>query len=737
MRTNELKGKRIINVSNRLPVKISFTNGKMVYTTSEGGLATGLSSVFGAYENLWIGWAGAEVHENEKAAIREDLNDMNLHPVFLNKTEIANYYEGFSNETIWPLFHYFPTSCVYDLKYWETYKSVNQKFANEVLKHATADDIVWVNDYQLMLVPQMLREALPGITIGYFQHIPFPSYEIFRSLPWRAEVLKGLLGADTVGFQTAEDNENFLAATASILGVNRTENEILLNDRVVRADAFPISIDYNKYKDLAKEDATIVAAKKIQKRINTKLAVSVDRLDYSKGIIQRLKAFAHFLDKHPEWLEKVTLFHLVVPSRDTVKNYKELKEEMNKVVSEINGKYATLDWQPIHHHYRSMPPNTLSALYKSADLALVTPLRDGMNLVSKEYVASKTDGNGVLLLSETAGAARELTDALILNPNDIEEYAARIYEGLMMPLKEKKARMANMQQLIQNADIFNWASRFLKAITDTVNEHPVNVCEPVNAAVLEQIDSRYAYAQKRLILLDYDGTIVPFFKKTEDACPDKALLQLLENMASDKRNNIVIISGRDSATLTKWLGHLPIEIIAEHGAQYRERNKKWFSHPGLKTDWKKAVTNTFASYTMAVPGSFIEEKSYSIAWHYRAAEKSVGEDTVKKVIYELRSKINTTTVDIMEGSKVIEVKSNVVNKGKAAMQLVDKGDYDFIMAIGDDTTDEDMFKALPKDTITIKVGSNISAATYCQASFIEVRSLLQEMHKSASTVFSN
>lgn len=723
------KSKRIINVSNRLPVKIAYSDGKMIYQKSEGGLATGLSSVFTTYESLWIGWPGAEIKEAEKASVEDNLSSMDLHPVFLNKHEIANFYEGFSNEVLWPLFHYFPNNCVYDHGYWESYKEVNRKFADEILKHATEDDIIWVHDYQLMLLPKMLREALPNVRIGYFQHIPFPSLEVYRALPWRAEVLSGLLGADTIGFQTEEDKQNFLQSANSILKVDRFGDELLPGDRTVKAEAFPISIDYTKFKELAVEAKTKEHVQKLKKTFDTKLALSVDRLDYSKGIIQRLKAFARFLDQHPEWHEKITLFHLIVPSRDNVKNYRELKEEMNKLIGEINGKYSTVGWEPINHFYRSVDPNLLSALYKTADLALVTPLRDGMNLVSKEYVASKLDGNGVLLLSETAGAAKELTEALQLNPNDLEDYADKIYEGLTMPEADKKRRMQKMQQTIEKADIFHWAERFVETLTDLTRDRAVNVCVPVSSSVKRDINMQYAYAQERLILLDYDGTMVPFFKNPQDARPDKPLLQLLERLSADVRNNVVIISGRDSETLGKWLGHLPVEIIAEHGAKFKEAgSRKWFSYPGLSTEWKKAVSNTFASYSAAIPGAFIEEKAYSIAWHYRAADK-ISEETVKQVIYDLKTKMDTSSLDILEGNKVIEVKSHAVNKGKAAQQLTTRKGYDFILAIGDDTTDEDMFKALPPESITIKVGSNMSAAHYCQASFIEVRSLLTDIHR--------
>jgi trehalose 6-phosphate synthase/phosphatase len=728
--------KRIINVSNRLPVKIVFTDGAYSYQNSEGGLATGLSSVIKEHNNLWIGWPGSVVEESQKQTITNDLRLQNLYPVFLNESEIKKYYEGFSNETIWPLFHYFPNFSEYNPQYWETYFEVNKKFAAEIVKFATEDDIIWVHDYQLMLLPGMLRKLLPGITIGYFQHIPFPSYDIFRVLPWKSEILSGLLGADIVGFQTDDDVTHFINCAGRILNTTAKNNELIVAKRIVVAQAFPISIDYQKYRQLALHPITKKNALKLKKSVNTRIAISIDRLDYSKGIIQRLKAFELFLKQYPEWHEKVTLIHLVVPSRDNVLNYKELKEEMNRLITEINGKYATIGWQPIQHYYRSFAPNLLSALYIAADLALVTPLRDGMNLVCKEYIASNVCKNGMLVLSEAAGAARELTEALPVNPNDIEDFANKIYAGLNMPAFERSVRMTIMQETVQKADIFNWMNTFMTKLNEIKARQSIALCCPVDPDVLQKIDLQYCYAAKRLFLLDYDGTLVPFNKRIDAAVPDIELLHLLENLAADEHNKVVIISGRDNVTLGKWLGHLPVDIIAEHGAWFKERGRKWYCAPGLSTAWKRNILKSFNAYAANTPGAFIEEKAFSIAWHYRAADNKLGYSRAIELANSLRGMTESHDLDVLHGDKVIEVKCSNINKGKAAQKYLDKESYDFVLAIGDDTSDEDMFKVLPEGTITIKVGSDISAATYCQKSCVEVRELLKEIHE-ASVILSD
>jgi trehalose 6-phosphate synthase/phosphatase len=697
-------------------------------------LATGLKSVINNYNHLWIGWPGAVISRELEPTVIDALQQQNLHPVFLTREEINNFYEGFSNETIWPLFHYFPSYSIYNTQYWKTYVEVNQKFADEIVKIAANDDIVWIHDYQLMLVPEMLRKALPGITIGYFQHIPFPSYEIFQSLPWKKELINGLLGSDVLGFQTEDDRRHFVDTAERVLQISAQENSFVVNNRLAVADVFPISIDYKKYSDLAVHPATVKGVQKIKNCVNSKIAISIDRLDYSKGIIHRLKAFNLFLEKHPEWHEQITLLHLIVPSRDNVGCYRQLKEEMNRMISDINGKYGTISWQPIRHFYRSFQPHLLSALYRCADLALVTPLRDGMNLVCKEFIAGSPDMNGMLILSETAGSAQELTEALLINPNDTETFADKIYEGLNMKSEEREYRISRMQEKIQKADIFCWMKDYINKLNEVKVRQRIKLCFPVTATVTEKIDLQYCYANKRLILLDYDGTLVPFQKLPHLAAPDEELIQLLDNLSADERNRVVIISGRDNITLNKWLGHLPVDIIAEHGAWYKEHGKHWFRAPGLHAEWKKDIYKKFETYSLNTPGSFIEEKTYSLAWHYRAVERNLGNERAKEVIYNLKSIVADKGLDILHGDKVIEVKCHAVNKGRAALRCVNMDRYDFILAIGDDTSDEDMFKALPQDAITIRVGTGVSAATFYQRSFEEVRHLLQGIHGTAVRV---
>ncbi len=721
--------KKTIIVSNRLPVTIIEKGGQLDYKTSEGGLATGLGSIYREGSNVWLGWPGIVVKDEHKEEVTAFLAEGNMAPLFLSQKEVERFYKGFSNETLWPLFHSFPSYASYDYDNWNSYKNVNRKYAEAIINIANPRDTIWIHDYQLMLVPQLLREVLPEAEIGFFQHIPFPSQELFRLLPWRKEILNGLTGADLIGFQTYDDVRHFLSAINRISKLETTSHEINVSGRIVVADAFPISIDYRKYADMAASPQTYRNERKIRKMTgqSTKLLVSIDRLDYSKGITHRLKAYELFLERHPEFHEKVTYIHLVVPSRDSVTKYKEIKEEMNKLISEINGSYATLDWQPIQHFYRSFQPNLLSALYKSADVALVTPMRDGMNLVSKEYVASQVNKKGVLLLSETAGASIELPEALIINPNDIWVFADKMHEALIMPERERVYRMTQMQQTVAKFDIHTWVRNFRNKLKEVKEKQMKQYAKSITDSLRENINTRYRNSAKRLLLLDYDGTLVPFKSHAMEAVPDEEIIHLLNQLASDPANKVLIISGRDHITLEEWLGGLNVDMVAEHGIWHKNGSRRWQHTMGIHNGWHKDIYSIMALHSERTPGTFIEEKSYSLAWHYRKADTGLGILRAQQLVNDLKHFTYENNLQILQGDKVIEVKSAVINKGIASARWLEGNKYDFILAIGDDTTDEDIFKAMPEEAITIKVGSRVSAAQYNLSNYLAVRKLLYEL----------
>lgn len=704
---------KILIIANRLPVKIERTEDSFVVKRSEGGLATGLGSLETDAEMHWVGWPGVHVDdENEKQEITEKLNELNYHPVFLSGEQIENYYEGYSNSTIWPLCHYFFAYIQYKAEYWEAYRQVNTLFCEEALPFIEDDDIVWIQDYQLMLLPKKIRDKKPKVNIGYFHHIPFPSYELFRVLPEREQVLEGLLGADLIGFHTHDYMRHFISAIYRVLDLNCNLDEISLKDRIVHVDAFPMGINYEQYH----RAPSLPEVKKISKRLieelgNQTIVLSVDRLDYSKGILHRLNGFANFLENHPEYHKKVSLAMIVVPSRDAVDRYADLKTRIDQYIGKINGMYSTLGWTPVYYFYQSFPFNELVALYDIADIAMVTPLRDGMNLVAKEYLATKREKPGVLILSEMAGAAIELTDAIIINPNDTQEIEAAILQALTMPKKEQRIRLNNMQKRISTQTVKKWANDFVKELLYISKQNNEIFQKIVGKRQLSQIKKEYDQAYTRLILLDYDGTLSPFVKNPEDAVPSKELLNLLKKMTTDKKNKVVINSGRNRQVLDKWFKGIDLDFAAEHGAFFKE-NHKWHKNVQEKITWDDEILRIIEHTIDKTPRSRMEIKDSSLVWHYRNVDVWLAELRQKQLINALMGPASRLNLQIVPGNKIVEIKSPDFNKGSEVKRLLGKNNYNFILAIGDDTTDEDMFHALPPGGVSIKVGHFSPAAKY-------------------------
>jgi trehalose 6-phosphate synthase/phosphatase len=718
---------KIIIVSNRLPVKISDENGQFVYSSSEGGLATGLSSIYSEGDNVWIGWPGLEVSDLEKQAeVCLNLKKMKLIPVFLSQEDISEYYEGFSNEILWPIFHYYASTYTnYQQSNWDFYQTVNQKFRDAILKIAKPGDTIWIHDYQLLLLPGMIRAEQPELTIGFFLHIPFPSYELFRLIPWRAELLEGLVGADLVGFHTYDDVQHFLNAAVRILPINSNSNILTVDDRPVVAEAFPMGIDFEKYSSFTTNENVQEEIRLLKQNFKGKrFILTVDRLDYSKGILQRLAAIELLFKLYPEYIGQVLLYMIVVPSRDTVPQYKQLKDQIDKKVGNINAFYRTIDWTPILYFYRSFSIEALSALYQIADIGLVTPMRDGMNLVSKEYVASRTNNDGVLILSEMAGASKELIDALIVNPNNIGDITEAIVKALNMPLLEQRANMQEMRRVVSKFNVFHWVKIYMDKLKEVKELQRSLKTRYVDQNIKKSIGELYKKASKRIIFLDYDGTLVNFNLDINKASPDSDLFDLLSKLSADKSNEIVIISGRDHHKMEEWFSNINVHMIAEHGVWQKKKLGNWTSIPGLSDQWKEDILAILNTYVERTPGAFIEEKSFSLVWHYRKAPKGLGDLRASELTNNLEYLIKDKALQILPGNKVIEIKNMEVNKGKAALSHMLKQDYDFVMAIGDDHTDEDIFKALPDTSFTFKVGSNTSAARFYLLNTLEVRQFL-------------
>jgi trehalose 6-phosphate synthase/phosphatase len=729
---------RLIIISNRLPFSIDHEGDELTLRQSSGGLVSAIKSYIESdssknrsfTEKLWVGVA--DFPQNEWKVVSEKLEgrDFQVIPLFLNKLVYKDYYNGFSNSVLWPLFHYFPSLVDYQAHYYDAYVRVNRAFADKLIPLLRPDDTIWVHDYQLMMLPEMLRNERPDITVGFFLHIPFPSYELFRTLPaeWKSSLLKGVLGSDLVGFHTHDYAQHFLQSVKMILGVDSNFHNIQYQDRLVKADLFPISIDYKKFNQACNDPETKQYYNEIRNNFEgRKLIFSVDRLDYTKGLMDRLNAFENFLDQYPEWREKVVFILNIVPSRDDIQAYNERKQQIEQKIGTINGKVSTITWQPIIYRYTHLPFNELAALYKAADVALITPLRDGMNLVAKEYVASCSARKGVLILSELAGAANELNEALLVNPTDMIEVSRAINRALTMSPEEQQHRMALMQQRLSDYDVIKWVSDFLDQLANVKLEQEKQQVKVLDERTGSQIHLHYQVAQSRCLLLDYDGTLVPYAKLPKDATPNEELRALLTGLTDDPKNNVVIISGREAETLEKWLGDLPLMLVAEHGASFKPKNEQWQQTVSIPDQWKNEIRPIMQLFVTHCVGSFIEEKTNTLAWHYRNTHPDLGFTRSRELINNLSQLLQNTMLQVVDGNKVVEVRMSGFDKGIMAMKIVNDLQPDFVLCMGDDTTDEDMFKALGERAYSIKVSNGSTAAQYTVFSQQKVLQLLKKL----------
>lgn len=688
-----------------------------------------MSSLGQSRDYIWIGWPGIaseDLTTADKQIIRKELHKLGCYPVFLSSKHIKNFYDGYSNATIWPLFHYFQSLTCHESAYWEEYQKVNQLYAAAVAKYATADSQIWVHDYHLMILPKLLRAELPSASIGFFLHIPFPSYEIFRLLPQRKEIIEGLLGADLVGFHTYDYARHFLSAVLRTLGHDNKNSSVVIGDRLVRADVFPIGIDYRKFAAAA-VSAPVKAeiASLDQHFAGQKIVLSVDRLDYSKGILQRLEAYEYFLQTHKRWHKKITLIVVAVPSRTDIEAYQHMREDIERAVSRINGQFGAMDWAPISYQYRNVPFDQLVALYARADIALVTPIRDGMNLVAKEYIAAKQKRGGSLIISEMAGVADELPEAFRVNPNDRLAIAGAIEAALKTPPTIQRRRLSTMQLRLSMYTVQRWAQDFIEQLAAARDRRTVYELHLVDESVTQQIVTQYRTAKRRLLLLDYDGTLANFVRdiNASAAKPSTRLLNYLSSLADAPGTDVMIISGRTRHALDSWFSKLPLQLAAEHGA-WLKTGPDWVAQAQAADDWKERILNVLIATTERTPGSLLEGKNFSLVWHYRNVTPELAYVRKSTLMRDAVILLENSDIGVFQGNKIVEFKPKSITKGALAQTVLAQSNYDFILAIGDDYTDEDLFKALPPNAITVKVGLSDSAAKYHLASVAKVHQLL-------------
>jgi len=718
----------LLHVSNRLPVTLTAAGVE----ASSGGLVSALEGVgTGAYETAWIGWPGGDVVPHRRTAVTAQLRGHGCTPVFLPETLAHEHYEGLSNSSLWPLLHSMPTYFEYKAGWWDAYRAVNEQFAEQVLSTARDGDRVWVHDYQLMLLPRLLRQARPDLRVGFFLHTPFPSHDVFRCHPNREDLLAGVLGADLVGFHTFGYLRHFRSAVLRVLGVESEMTAVRYDGHTASLGVFPIGINARRFERELETDAfRACCAATSASHAGKRVVLSVERLDYTKGVVRRLDAIEQYLGGLTEAeRDGVQFLFVAVPTRGGVDQYRVLRETVERRVGRINGQFATVHNSPVHFLHKSVDFTELCALYSLADVALVTPLVDGMNLVAKEYVACQRDdrpacaaaaapggrdGPGVLVLSEFAGAAQELPDALTVNPYDVPAVAAAIGQALAMPAVERRRRMRPMRERVMTCDAAAWAGEFVGRLSARPAPRPATT--GTAAEVGRRLRAAIAGGRRVALFLDYDGTLREIVRDPAAATPTAELRALLARLVAAGAD-VTIVSGRRAADLTGFVGDIPgLGLVAEHGAAHRPVGEtRWHDlDGGANYAWKAEVRTVLDLYRRSTPGSHVEEKRTGLVWHYRQADPEFGTWKANQLVDELSIVAANNPVEVRHGRKIVEVASAHVNKGAAVAHVLADRTYDLILIAGDDTTDESMFRLAARDprVLSVRIGDGGTAARY-------------------------
>ena len=662
----------------------------------------------------WIGWPGAVVPPALQKRVSTRLAKDSLYPVFLSGDEEEDFYGRVCNDTLWPLFHYFSDRLRITPEAWARYVEVNQRYADVILEHCQPDARVWVHDFHLMLVPEMLRRQAPGLSIGFFLHIPFPSSEIYRLLPEREQLLRGVLGADYISFQVGDYARHFRSSCLRILGVDSEPDWLDLDGRRVGIGVDPIGIDIPGFREViaGKETARLLAELE-QQYEGRRLILGVERLDYTKGIPQKLHAYERFLEEDPERAQTTTMIQVVVPSRLESPEYRAQRDEIELLIARINGRFARPGVTPVEYMHRDISKPALVALYRRADVMMVTALRDGMNLVAQEFVLCQSDPGlpsrwrGALLLSELAGSAQVLPGALLVNPWNVDGVVEQLVTALALPARDRQRRLETMAKRVESLDSRRWADGFLTRLgrysrRDRRTRRPLKI----DATLEARIRRKFVRARARTIILDYDGTLREFELHPDLAHPTPEIRKLLRDLAALPATDVHIVSGRRRRNLDQWLGRLPVHLCAEHGYLARAPGGEWHTLVELDLSWLRPIERLLRRVAADVPGAHVERKSCSVAWHYRQADREYGSWRARELLNDLPQHLAGAPAEILLGHQVVEVRAQGVDKGLYVRSLFPKGKEatHFVLGLGDDRTDHDLLDALPAGSVAGHVG---------------------------------
>jgi trehalose 6-phosphate synthase/phosphatase len=698
--------------SNRLPVRITVDGDGFDARRSPGGLSAALGAMRG--DATWIGWPGAVVPQALEKRVRKRLAEESLFPVFLTADEEEDFYGRVCNDTLWPLFHYFADRLRITPEAWERYVQVNERFADAILEHAEPDARVWVHDFHLMMVPSMLRARAPGLSIGFFLHIPFPSSEIYRLLPAREQLLRGVLGADYVSFQVGDYARHFRSSCLRILGLDSEPGWLELDGRRIGIGVDPIGIDVDGFREVVADPETARLLADLESQYEgRRLVLGVERLDYTKGIPQKLQAFERFLEQDPGRALTTTMIQVLVPSRLESPEYRAQRDEIELLIARINGRFARPGTTPVEYIHRDISKPALVALYRRADVMMVTALRDGMNLVAQEFVLCQTEPGlpsrwrGALVLSELAGSAQVLPGALLVNPWNTDSVVDHLVTALELPARDRQRRLEMMSKRVEALDSRRWAEGFLSRLArysrrDRRTRRPPTV----DAEIEERIRRRFVRARARTIVLDYDGTLREFERHPDLAQPTPEITALLRMLAGLPATDVHIVSGRRRRNLEHWFGKLPVHLSAEHGYLARPPGGEWRTLVDLDLGWLPSIERLLRRVAADVPGTHVERKACSVAWHFREAEVEYGSWRARELLNDLGQHLSGAPAEILLGQQVVEVRAQGVDKGVYVRSLFPNGREasHFVLGFGDDRTDHDLLDALPPGSIAGHVG---------------------------------
>ena len=687
-----------------------------------------------ASDGAWVGWPGVA----DRSFLPFENDGISLVPVRLSQQDLETYYEGFSNDTLWPLYHDVIASPSYHRVWWESYVEVNRRFADAAASSAASGATIWVHDYQLQLVPRMLRESRPDLVIGFFNHIPFPPYGIYSQLPWRKQILNGLLGADLIGFQRVADAGNFAQAVRRLLSYPTRGVVIDVpngegQSRSVIARHFPISIDAASYEEIARRPEVQERARQIREDLgNPKtIMLGVDRLDYTKGIGHRIQAYGELLEEGRLSVEDVTLVQVASPSRERVGPYMVLRDEIELAVGRLNGDFSTISHTAISYHHHGYPREEMVALYLAADVMLVTALRDGMNLVAKEYVAVRFDGDGVLVLSEFAGASDELKQAILINPHDIAGVKAAILQAIAMPKQERTRRMRALRRKVFDNDVAAWSASFLKTLTGGAAVQS-GIPEDLVTA-LRQI----ANAEKLLVALDFDGTLAPHVDRPEDARAVEGAREAVARLLDFPGVRVALVSGRALVSL-QHVADPPSEVLltGSHGIEVQlDTPDIELNLVATELEQLDTLARVLDRIAGSVSGTLIERKPAGMALHTRLA-KPHDSRTVQREAREQLSEL-LPGLTVREGKNVLEFSVRSSTKGDALERLRQHTGADRVLYAGDDVTDEDAFAVLQEGDLGLKIGPGASLADYRVRGPEEVAQMLEILAELRASAFSD